>query len=623
MTRSTTTYSSSVIQTYYTYDGLYQPLVRPGIYHNVPNLLPKPPLANAAQSRQDAYTTYWLGYVQFSVYSIALGTTFFNNPNDFSSIKSDGVQVLELLSNASIDNIGIGTPLVETQFGNIITYTFRVFFSYVSKEKILEGYTYQVSTDAEKANYMSLVTGYYLDSRSKPPKPTVTPAISELIRIGFYRQNGLEPIPGLVSIDWVEYDLRLIKNKQIVLPLIDVVLGTMYILRGSSQLVTLLSETPVNVTTYYQYSDYLPQAIPNLFAAWDQIFSGVPDIISGNIGTSIYRTDTSNEVGRTLRGLGANNDWWGQDPTIYPDINYDPAHPMMAIDNLRAYNWHISPQTEGVGTLIMDSTRIIQTLALLENFSDRLKLVEQALESNTYGQDPDHPGEPRVVNLGWLIKEIGNKIGIRRKPNGTFLTTTEQAKYKRNRLNSPKWSAGEYETNGWGRTGYALRHLPTAYKDGFRQDNQYDLVHDIPQLIEALIDQLDLGQGLQHTSEIRIKVGKQTQSYANVGQLMTDLAIRMIEMEALVEKLTVMGIETGNSVRELYPGIGIPVATKSVGIDIGGKLRQVYYPGFQAGKQSIADRLVAIAVNLGILIGQFMPSNAKASWNPFNRKPKG
>jgi hypothetical protein len=320
--------------------------------------------------------------------------------------------------------------------------------------------------------------------------------------------------------------------------------------------------------------------------------------------------------------LSATNNIWGWAVTEfgYPDLDAQ-LPPLPLGTTIESLHYDLQPDGD-FGTIIMDSPRTQQTLALLERLSDRIKLLEQALESNTYGQDPDNLGEPRVVNLGWLVNEIATKLGIRRKPNGSFLPAAEQAKYKRNRLNSPKWGAGEYEVNGWGKTGYALRHLPTAYKDGFRQDNQYDLVHDIPQLFEALIDQIDLGQGLQHTSEIRIKVGKQTQSYANVGQMMTDLAIRMIEMEALVEKLTVMGIETGNSVRELYPGIGIPVSTKSVSINIGGKLKQVYYPGFQAGKQSIVDRLVAIAMNLGILIGQFMPSNGKASWNPFNRQPK-
>jgi hypothetical protein len=222
-----------------------------------------------------------------------------------------------------------------------------------------------------------------------------------------------------------------------------------------------------------------------------------------------------------------------------------------------------------------------------------------------------------------MIMKVGEVLGIRRKPSGKYLDKLDQAKFDRTRLNSHRWSVGDYDLNSWGNKGYALRHLPTAYENGQGQDNQYDLIHDLPQLLAAILDQIDLGQGIQHTAEIRLKVGNRVQYYQNVGQLTIDLAARVIELESMVEKMAVMQIETANSMQELFPGIGIPVATKSVSIELGGKRQQVFYPGFQAGKGSIRDVLGSIAVNVGILLGQLMPQKTKDKrWNPFDRKPK-
>jgi hypothetical protein len=85
----------------------------------------------------------------------------------------------------------------------------------------------------------------------------------------------------------------------------------------------------------------------------------------------------------------------------------------------------------------------------------------------------------------------------------------------------------------------------------------------------------------------------------------------------------VMSIETSNTVRELFPAIGIPTSTKAVTIDIGGKKQNIYYPAFQAGKGSIRDLLGAIATNLGIMAGQMAPGGQRDNrMNPFAKGKK-
>jgi hypothetical protein len=322
--------------------------------------------------------------------------------------------------------------------------------------------------------------------------------------------------------------------------------------------------------------------------------------------------------------LPAANGRWQQTPSvpsqIYPPYTGHYLEPSLPSYNPTTdpYNWHFKQLPDSqFGEIIMDSPR---TLELLE----KVRLIVLALEAETYATDPNDPdGAPRVANLGWMIDRLTKWAGIRRMPNGKFLPDGEAEKYKRQRLSNPKWGAGQFSDREWGNQGMAVPYLPTTYENGQRQDRQFDLVSSLPDLLLALHDQIDASQGIQHNGEIRLPIGGKVQSYPNQGAMLTDLALRVAEMEGIIERMLAMQIETSNSVRELFPGIGIPVASKSVSVQIGGKVKQIYYPAFQAGKGSVTDRLTALAKNIGIILGALMPRNTKDErMNPFERKPK-
>jgi hypothetical protein len=488
-------------------------------------------------------------------------------------------------------------------------------------DSLIKLYPYNKYT-GNKVDYINLITGLpSYDARSLPTSVTFTSPITGKITYSFYRNNRYETHPRVThSLDLIYKTINVKQGKFYTLNLTDVVLGTLIIdnlqieglVRGyakNNQLPAMfLFENNIGAIMSYWESliPVLPPSTPRLassFTQTDRYF-----IPSDLIFRQTILTSTP-----VVRIMAANNNYWGHGSNVFTQNPLATTHDLFDFNYTALFE---TLQPDGsLGTYIMDSIRIIDLVAKIEQ-------IHKALDAETYAIDPE-TGEKRIANLGWLIEKMSNILGLRRKPSGKYLDKVDQAKYDRNRLNSPKWAQGDYDLNSWGNRGYALRHLPTSYENGQRQDNQYDLVHDIPQLLAAVLDQIDLGQGLQHTAEIRLKVGKEVQSYPNVGQLTIDLAARVIELEALVEKMAVMQIETSNSVRELFPGIGIPVATKSVSIDIGGKQQQIFYPGFQSGKGSIRDSLSAIKVNLGIVLGQLMPQKKPDSrWNPFDRKPK-
>jgi hypothetical protein len=198
----------------------------------------------------------------------------------------------------------------------------------------------------------------------------------------------------------------------------------------------------------------------------------------GNVGGWIYKLDGT-VIGRenpdTTTGraiytsptleyqiLPAENDLWGQGATLPTYAPFNCSIPDLPV-GITYDRLHFEPQTDGsFGELIMDSPRTIEN-------NEMLKKILAALGAEVYATDPE-TGEPRTWNLGKIIESIGNFCGLRRQPNGKFLTTTEADKYKRTRLSNPTWAAGAYDTKQWGNKGFAMRFLPTQYKEGQRQD---------------------------------------------------------------------------------------------------------------------------------------------------------
>lgn len=493
---------------------------------------------------------------------------------------------------------------------------------------------------AEKSDYKSLLFGDKNDTRTIPEQVNCRAASTRLIEVWYYRRNLLETHPRIeATYDWFKIELEVIANEQYTLLLPSGCLGGVYcpddqtkaeIIAGFVSVNNYLSKYLFleNVADLFVYWDSLhaapappqPRPIGSTYHLPGEINWVIPDADSW-VETSweYYWRGVESEGVRSIiesrytplvRVMAANNDRWNHG-TISTSQNRPPNdHYLFDFDHQKLFE---ELQLDGsYGTYMTDSTRLIE--------------LHAAVAASTYATYTNAAGQtvPRVANLGWMVEKIAAVLGIRRTPGGKFLDKKEQEKYQRNRLNSPKWNQGDYDLNSWGNRGYALRHVPTAFEGGQRQDNQYDLVHDMPQLFAAVLDQIDRGQGLQHTAEIRLKVGDRVQAYANVGQLTIDLAARVIEMESLLQKVAVMQVETSNSVRELFPGIGIAVTTKAAFISIGGKKMQILYPAFQSGKGSILDTLSSLKVNVGIILGQLMPQKKNdVRWNPFDRKPPG
>jgi hypothetical protein len=135
-------------------------------------------------------------------------------------------------------------------------------------------------------------------------------------------------------------------------------------------------------------------------------------------------------------------------------------------------------------------------------------------------------------------------------------------------------------------------------------------------LFEALRDELDLSIGIQHSGAIRLPVGDQVQAYPKI-----DLSARAIEQEATIRRLLIMMVEVTNTNRELMAGLGIPVTTKHLQIEVGGKVESIEYPAYQQSMPSAGERISGLEKNLGIIMGMLLlHKNMLKNMNPWAKK---
>lgn len=502
------------------------------------------------------------------------------------------------------------------------------FQSYDPHCKILQDFSvfvkdYPALSIDGKSNYLHLITGNPLDSRQVLSGITFTAVLTETVAISFYRRSELETHPKIShTLDYWRKVYRFQNGKSYTLDFTNIVLGSMLV--SSASIAAIINS--YNAPNSYSGQYFFASNIPSLIAYWNTLYPTPVAIDYSKTADhytltntnsipldAIYETSVSTSTGIT-RVMAANNDRWGHGSTVIPQNRPPNNHSLFNFDHQSLFE---TIQPDGShGNYMTDSPRILEIWQAIPKLID----IWDSLDAGTYAKDDANL--PRKANLGWGIIKLLEVMGIRRQPNGKFLTTVESKKYERTRENSPKWKQGDYGDNEWGKYGMAFKYLPTTYTDGQRQDNQYDIVHDMPQLMAAIIDQLDHALNIQHGSEVRIPVGKDVQAYPNQGAATIDTAARIIQLERMVEQLLVMNIETSNSVRELFAGIGVPITTKAVKVDVGGQVRDIQYPGYQQSKPSVAESIGSLKNNLAIALGALMPrkSPKKNSLNPWSKE---
>jgi hypothetical protein len=425
--------------------------------------------------------------------------------------------------------------------------------------------------------YRDLVGGYALDTRSIPNNPHIIPTVTKRVTIKYYKENKLEKIPNLKSIVWMVYECDLVKGNKYFLPIEDCVLGTLYC--SDPDVLSLLSSLQTEAGKY-AWSDLLRASIPSLFTHWQSIY----DATNSNPTNAYIFGQT-----KTLRKIAANNDIWGN-ATLGNDINPDSDHPMFKIDIDRAYQWHLVPVENGVGDLVMEGPHTME--------------IHAALNAGVYSKNPN-TGESRVANLGHLVEKIAYLFGYRPEPDGTLDHEKEKALVRTVISKDKPVDPAKVGVTSFGEQGMVVRRLNNSFSGKDITANQCVLVRDLPQILAEYQDQQNLALGLQESSAISIQGNNGTAKYNNQLAVLVELLNLATNNHDMIRSALVSSLVAQGQTTELIAALGLPSVTKTIPVEIDGKMNDLPYKGV-AAHRSISQEIAVCTQNVGIVAGQLV-----------------
>jgi hypothetical protein len=418
-------------------------------------------------------------------------------------------------------------------------------------------------------------------SKLKPKK-------TQLLEIGYYRENLTEGINGLKSIDWFSYAINLEKDKPIYLPIDGCVLGTLWV---SDAEVKSQLRSMSNKSDEYPVSHYFPESVPSLFNFWTSLYE-IEDSKQLPIGAgSLIVSSITNKVSSTIKILGANNDVWKNAP-IVDDVGLDLTHPMFDVNETRTFNYHFKPQSDGsLGDLVMDSPRIIE-------------LWNHFCSETPYQNDIDKD-KPRLDTLGKRLKRTSEILGYRINANGEIDKKTEEDYTRHIVPPKSRIDKTKYGGNSFGSHGMHVRRLPNHFDRNAIKEGGVVAVHDLAQLMLEILDQLNLAIGIQEAGAIELKHEGQIHKYPNLLALTTDIAIHQFNQTSYAKSTHISSLVTQEQTKEIIGGLGLPTVAKSIRRKVNGKVAGIPYWGI-APQASLARKIDTCTYNVGIVLGQVL-----------------
>jgi hypothetical protein len=466
--------------------------------------------------------------------------------------------------------------------------------------------------------FTDFVSGYRLDTRLKSRLIEFISPITGKVKITYYLHNHLEPIPRLRSIDWVNYELDLIKDEKYTINFSGIVLCTLDI--SSLEVQTKITSIILG-SNYYPLSSYFVGADINVYAGWMSLYEDAVDNLpqcppfptensvlinvpspfqffyQDKFGVPIvfdYQEFTPKP--NILRKIAANNDIWGNDfLTNDGDINFDYRHHLFKEYTRRAYEWHIQPQginpvtleDRGIGSLIMDSPLV--------------RMIGYALNAQKYAFDPN-TGQPRIANIGHLTEQTAALLGYRPEPDGSFDEVKEKKRTKEVVDKSMTLDATKVGVNNFASDGMVVKRINNRRKNGKIVSDKCVIVKDLPQLIGEYYEQVSLAMGIQESSAVDIQTNGKTGYYNSQLEILTEILYLISATNEMTRSVLISSLVTQGQTNETIAALGLPSVTKTIPVTIDSKTTQIPYKGV-AAHRSISQEIATCTNNVGIVLG--------------------
>ncbi len=457
-------------------------------------------------------------------------------------------------------------------------------------------------TAKDYPNYSHLLTGYKpLDTRDIAESITFTSPITGKCKIGYYQSDLSEGatsygvtdtrypkaknITRLKTINWVSFELDLTVGKQVTLDLSYLVLGTLHCSNSSVMGAILSGVIPSG--NYYPISvmAHDSTAIASLFTAWIALWSA-SDLDESDATPSDWNSlitlRSTKRIAQTVYSkiLTASSNPWSNAPI--GNNNFAPTadneyHPMLTDNQIGVFNLN-SPQLIDIST---------------------------ALAASKYSRNELNPNSPRVTNLGYLTNRIAEVLGIRLDANGEINKQNEKGKTRRLLKEKEKLDNKKYDGNSFASDGMVVRRLTNYFDRKYIKSGGTVAIHDLPQLMLEILDQINLGIGLQESGAIEIKNGNNTHRYPNLLALVTEIAIHQFNQSDYAKQTHISSLVTQEQTKELIGGLGLPTVSKNIIREVNGKKAGIPYWGI-APQASLAKKIDTCTYNVGIVLGQLL-----------------
>jgi hypothetical protein len=432
-------------------------------------------------------------------------------------------------------------------------------------------------------NYSDLIGNYLADNRTRPPdNPSITLSKSGKVNISYYRRNPYEPIPALISIDWMEYTVEIEQDKSVI--------------SGSDELVTEIQDKLSKISLpvdRYSYSYYLYSGnTPAVWNEWLTIYNSVvlpPKPVSI---TNFSDRDYLEYSQPIFRVLAANNNVWNNSTVSINDLNIDVNHPMFKVDDNRTFRYHFKIQSDhSYGNLTMDSPKLVE--------------IHKALDAQKYSRNELDPTLPRLANLGWHINRQSEVIGVRVDANGKINVESEKTKTRHLVKPDEQIDQTKYGGNSFGSEGMLVRRLPNYFDNNQIKSGGIVEIHDLTQLMLEMLDQLNLAIGLQESGAIEINHGGTVHRYPSLLALVTEIAVHQFTQSSYAKSTHISSLVTQEQTKEIIGGLGLPTVSKTLLRTANGNKAAIPYWGI-APQASLAKRIDTCTYNVGIVLGQLI-----------------
>lgn len=269
--------------------------------------------------------------------------------------------------------------------------------------------------------------------------------------------------------------------------------------------------------------------------------------------------------------------------------------------------------------------------------SVRIQEIHAALEAQKYARaDNDKP--ERIANLGYLIERIAQVLGINVNSDGTIKSIRPRKRLKDGSAIPAGWNFGQWGYNERGNkegqeggnkgefaNGIVYQQvsnklIPDKYNSDKSeiQGGDLELCENIPQLLQAIIDDLDKALGWQELGAGAIPNADGSNKFLTFegsASLLTELMFMLSRVSSHTSQTLISSNITQATAKETLQGLGLPLESAYAEFNTGeDETSLIPYPALSSDSPTLTQQLGWIVMNIAHLMASntsYLDTNQK------------